>query len=120
MVIRMGAEESNSGQRGSGISVNGQRVDADDVDKLLLNAIFRKIVWADVTDLVNWQTGGPSTHQLGTLIVNPPRNLFNFYFGAEGGGYLDALVKFVLGLAATLIFLYFIAVMFAAVLIYSI
>src|SRR5262249_27365755 len=83
-------------------------------------SIFRKIVWADVTDLVHWQTGASSSHQLGTLIVNPPRNLFNFYFGAEGSNYLDVLLKFVFGLTGTLIFVYFIAVMFAAVLIYSI
>ena len=58
---------------------------------------------------MHWQTGGASTHQLGTLIVNPPRNLLNFYFGSEGSGYFDALLKFIVGLTGTLVFVYFIA-----------
>ncbi len=122
MVVRMGSEgkDSKKPERGSGVSVNGQSINDQDVDQLIFNAAFRKIVWADVTDLVQWQTGSPSTHQLGTLIINPPRNLFNFYFGSEGSNYMDVLIKFVLGLTGVLIFFYFIAVMFAAVLIYSI
>src|SRR5437764_4871027 len=69
---------------------------------------------------MHWQTGGASTHQLGTLIVNPPRNLLNFYFCADGSRYLSGLLKFLFGLTTMLVFVYFIAVMFAAVLIYSI
>ena len=123
MIIRMG-----SGRTGAKRRVRGGGVDIDiedsnensDVDQLLVNSILRKIVWVDVTDLMHWQTGGASTHKLGTLIVNPPRNLLNFYFGSEGSGYFDALLKFIVGLTGTLVFVYFIAVMFAAVLIYSI
>jgi serine phosphatase RsbU (regulator of sigma subunit) len=128
MIIRMGSA-MGSGRTGTRRRVRGAGVDIDidggnnddgDVDQLLVNSIFRKIVWVDVTDLMHWQTGGASTHQLGTLIVNPWSNLLNFYFGAEGGGYLGKLVKVIFVLAGTLVFFYFIAVMFAAVLIYSI
>jgi serine phosphatase RsbU (regulator of sigma subunit) len=123
MVVRMGMGRAKKNKDGHTVDLNidGENKDADDdVDKLLMQSIFRKIVWADVTDLMSWETGGPTTHQLGTLIVNPWRNLFNFYFGSEGGGYLDALLKFIFGLTGALVVVYFIAVMFAAVLIYSI
>src|SRR5438105_2691612 len=65
-----------------------------EIDDLLLHSIGRKIIWADVTDTVQWDTGGASTHQLGSLIINPWGSLLNFYFGAEGSGYLGVLLKF--------------------------
>jgi serine phosphatase RsbU (regulator of sigma subunit) len=127
MIVRMGSGKSGTRprtprRRDGGASIDLDLDDGDDseIDQLLLHSIFRKIVWADVTDLVDWNTGGASTHQHGALIVNPWRNLFNFYFGAEGSRYLDVLLKAIFSLAATLVFVYFIAVMFAAVLIYSI
>jgi serine phosphatase RsbU (regulator of sigma subunit) len=122
MTVRMGSGQSGSKRRvrGTGMDIDIEGNDDRDIEQLVFRSIFRKIVWGDVTDLMHWDTGGPSTHQLGTLIINPWRNLFNFYFGSEGGNYLDVLLKFIFGLTGTLVVVYFIAVMFAAVLIYSI
>ena len=123
MIVRMGVGGKNSRRtrsRSGGVDIDVEGNDDDEVKQLLLHSLFRSIVWPDVTGLIHWDTGGPSTHELGSVIVNPPRNLFNFYFGSEGSGYLDALLKFILGLTGTLVFVYFLAVMFAAVLIYSI
>jgi HAMP domain-containing protein len=129
MIVRMSSEardqESNSTRRERRRGRGGVNVDFgdnkdDDVDQLILRSIGRRIIWPDVTDTIHWQTGGPSTHQLGTLIVNPFANILNFYFGAEGSKYLDALLKAIAVLTTTLIFIYLIAVMFAGVLIYSI
>lgn len=125
MIVRMTSEgdgtDANRGQRkrGGGININIDGKD-DEFDKLLLGSIGRKIIWPDVTDLVRWDTGGASTHQLVTLIVNPVPNILNFYFGAEGSKYLDGLLKAIAILTTMLIFIYMVAVMFAAVLIYSI
>lgn len=128
MIVRIGTsktdddEEDKGGRRKrrGGVTINMAGKEDEDVDDLLLRSIGRRIIWADVTDTVHWDTGGRSTHQLATLIINPVSNIFHFYFGAEGSRYLDALLKVIAGLTTTLVFIYFVAVMFAGVLIYSI
>ena len=124
MIVRMGPGRRRAGSDGTSIDLDIDDKDVkhgnEDVDELLLHSIGRQIIWPDLADLIDWETGGKSTHSLGSLIINPPRNIFNFYFGAEGSRYLDVLLKFIFSLTALLIFGYFIAVMFAAVLIYSI
>jgi len=129
MVVRMTREgdiddssrrsDRSQRKRGGGININIDGQD-DDFDKLMVNSIGRKIIWPDLTDLIHWETGGASTHKLLTLIINPVPNLLNFYFGAEGSKYLDGLLKAILILTGMLILIYMVAVMFAAVLIYSI
>ena len=125
MVIRMSNMDSDgSGRRPrkrgrGGIHISGTGKD-DELDRLVVSSIGRKIIWPDITGLVQWESGGSSTSKLMTLIVNPVPNLLNFYFGAEGSRYLDALLKAIAILTTMLIFIYMVAVMFAGVLIYSI
>jgi sigma-B regulation protein RsbU (phosphoserine phosphatase) len=54
------------------------------------------------------------------LIVNPPSNLFSYYFGASAGEYFNILATIIATLAALLMAMYFVAALFAAVLIFSI
>jgi serine phosphatase RsbU (regulator of sigma subunit) len=124
MIVRMvsddGDEHSARGPRRRGaVNINLSGSD-EEFEQLILRSIGRKIVWPDVTGLMNWETGGASTHQLMTLIVNPVPNILNFYFGDEGSKYLDGLLKAIAILTGMLIMIYMVAVMFAAVLIYSI
>ena len=123
MIVRMSG--TDEGKRIKPPKPRGRGVDIDfdnddEFGQLVLQSIGRKIIWGDITDLVHWETGGRSTHQLGSFIINPVPNVMQFYFGSEGGRYLNLLLKFIFGLSMTLIFVYFIAVLFAAVLIYSI
>jgi len=125
MVIRMSNMDSDGSHRRprkrgrGGIHISGTGKD-DELDQLVVSSIGRKIIWPDITGLVQWESGGSSTSKLMTLIVNPVPNLLNFYFGAEGSRYLDALLKAIAILTTMLIFIYMVAVMFAGVLIYSI
>src|SRR5205085_10164323 len=59
-------------------------------------------------------------HQLFTLIINPFSSLLQFYFGAGSDRYVKILVNVIASLAVMLLFIYMIAALFAAVLIYSI
>jgi serine phosphatase RsbU (regulator of sigma subunit) len=88
----------------------------------VLSANFgRNIVWGDITDLTDWQTGTEMRdHSLFMLIVNPPSNLFSYYFGKSAGEYFRILATIIIGLAALLMAMYFIAALFAGVLIFSI
>jgi serine phosphatase RsbU (regulator of sigma subunit) len=54
------------------------------------------------------------------LIVNPPSNLFSYYFGKSAGEYFNILATIIAGLATLLMAMYLVAAMFAAVLIFSI
>jgi sigma-B regulation protein RsbU (phosphoserine phosphatase) len=82
---------------------------------------FRNIVWVDVTSLTDWQTGKEDGgHDFATLIINPVRNLLNFYVGSGGDAYLRTLLTVIAGLTVMLLFVYLIASLFAAVLIFSI
>ena len=96
----------------------------EDVEELVVRSLWpplQNIIWADVSSLTDWQTGrDDDSRQLATLIINPTRNLFNFYFGSSGGTYLRSLLGVIFGLSTMLLFVYFIAVLFAGVLIISI
>jgi sigma-B regulation protein RsbU (phosphoserine phosphatase) len=88
----------------------------------VLRAIGRKVIWADVTALTDWNTGATvdGRHELFTLIINPFQNLFHFYFGTEADSYVSTLLQFTAGLIILLLVFYAMAVLFAAVLIFSI
>ena len=82
---------------------------------------FENIIWPDITSLTDWHTGEDhNTRQLATLIINPTRNLFNFYFGSSGSRVLQTVLGVILVLSIMLLFVYFIAVLFAGVLVFSI
>ncbi len=123
MIIRTGRATSTDG--GADIS-NNKNVDVggsseDDMGKLMLQSIGRKIIWGDLTSLNDWGTGEHSdSHQLFTLIINPVSSLFQFYFGPGSAQYIRILVNIIAGIGLTLLFLYMMAALFAAVLIYSI
>jgi serine phosphatase RsbU (regulator of sigma subunit) len=97
-----------------------------DFDDNALKEVFgdnvgRNIIWGDLTDLTDWQTGKQLTDRsLFMLIVNPPSNLFSYYFGASAGEYFNILATIIAGLAALLMVMYFMAALFALVLIFSI
>jgi serine phosphatase RsbU (regulator of sigma subunit) len=83
--------------------------------------IGRNIIWGDLTDLTDWNTGHELTdHSLFMLIVNPPSNLFSYYFGASAGEYFNILARIIAVLTVMLMMMYVVAALFAAVLIFSI
>jgi serine phosphatase RsbU (regulator of sigma subunit) len=128
MTVRMTVD--NGKTRKSGLSVSrrgGRSFDIDDDDSgdlkdLLFNSIGRKVIWADVTALTDWNTGATieDRHNLFTLIVNPFPNLFHFYFGAHADDYVRGLLQFMAVVVCLLLVFYALAVLFAAVLIFSI
>jgi serine phosphatase RsbU (regulator of sigma subunit) len=128
MTVRMGVESANrSRNKGVRVSSGEHTFNIDDDDKgevtdLVLRSIFRKVIWADVTSLTDWNTGATvdGQHELFTLIINPFQNLFHFYFGAQADSYVSALLQFTAGLTIMLLVFYALAVLFAAVLIFSI
>ena len=115
MLVRMAKAEAKHG----GSSVN---IDADDDFKgILAGNLGTKIIWGDLTEMTGWDTGlADDDHRLFTLIANPPRNLLLYYFGDGGSRYFDILLKVIIGLATMLMIMYFIAALFASVLIFSI
>lgn len=83
--------------------------------------IGRNIIWGDITDLTDWQTGKQLTDRsLFMLIVTPPSNLFSYYFGTSAGDLFNILATIIAGIAALLMAMYFVAALFALVLIFSI
>ena len=131
MIARVTEEESHRARRRNGDS--DDNVDADvsfkddkdeNIARLVLRSLwppFENIVWADLSSMTDWQTGrDDETHKLGSLIINPTRNLFNFYFGSSGSSILRSVLGVILGLAVMLLFVYLIAVLFAGVLVFSI
>lgn len=114
MIVSMAKAEDDGG----GIKV---RADDDSFKKVLAGNIGTKIIWGDLAELTDWDTGkGIVDRRLFTLIANPPRNLLSYYFGNSGSRYFDFLVVIIIGLAVTLMMMYAIAAMFAVVLIFSI
>jgi serine phosphatase RsbU (regulator of sigma subunit) len=98
-------------------------IDFDDnaLKEVFGDNIGRNIIWGDLTELTDWQTGKELTDRsLFMLIVNPPSNLFSYYFGASAGEYFNILATIIAGLAALLMAMYFVAALFALVLIFSI
>jgi serine phosphatase RsbU (regulator of sigma subunit) len=129
MTVRMGMEDGGDRPRNRGVRVSSGEhtfTMADDekgeLTDLVLRSIFRKVIWADLTSLTDWQTGATvdGQHELFTLIVNPFQNLFHFYFGAQADNYVNVLLQFTAGLTIMLLVFYALAVLFAAVLIFSI
>jgi sigma-B regulation protein RsbU (phosphoserine phosphatase) len=145
MIVRMGHEDQRrdveeakprdgslhvtvGGQDGAPVKMKrgGTNLNFDDGDigERVVRALwppFRNIVWADVASLTDWNTGNEGDgRQLATLIINPSRNLFHFYFGASSDRYLSVLVQVILGLTITLLCVYFLAALFAGMLIFSI
>ena len=124
MVIRLGRESDTPKKRPVGESVEGKNVDFqdnDDMEDLVVSSIGRKIIWGDLTSLNDWNTGASDEeHQLFTLIINPVSSLFQFYFGSGSDRYVKILINVIVSLAVMLLFIYMIAALFAAVLIYSI
>ncbi|HEV7572227.1 MAG TPA: SpoIIE family protein phosphatase [Thermoanaerobaculia bacterium] len=128
MTVRMTVDTGKSSK--SALRVNrrgGSSFDIDDDDNgglkdLLFNSIGRKVIWADVTALTDWTSGATidGRHELFTLIVNPFPNLFHFYFGAQADDYVRGLLQFMAFVICLLLVFYALAVLFAAVLIFSI
>ncbi|HEX3579191.1 MAG TPA: SpoIIE family protein phosphatase, partial [Thermoanaerobaculia bacterium] len=128
MTVRMTVEGAKKSRRGGlSVSKGNHSFDIDDDDngevtELVFKSIGRKVIWADVTSLTDWNSGATidGHHELFTLIVNPYQNLFHFYFGAQADDYVRSLLQVMLVLTCLLLFFYALAVLFAAVLIFSI
>src|SRR5438132_1962222 len=125
MIIRIGRESDQPAKKdGVHGSVDGKNVEfkaSNDMEDLFIRSIGRKIIWADLTSPNDWDSGASDeNHQLFTLIVNPAQSLLQFYFGSGSDRYVKILVNVILSLAVMLLFIYMMAALFAAVLIYSI
>lgn len=128
MTVRLTVEGARNA-RNNGLRVKNRNhsfnIDGDDkgeVTDLILRSIFRKVIWPDMTTLTDWNSGASldDRHQLFTLIINPFQNLFHFYFGAQADSYVSGLLQFTAALTVLLLVFYALAVLFAAVLIFSI
>jgi serine phosphatase RsbU (regulator of sigma subunit) len=113
MIVRTATTEG----KGEGLSF-----EKDDAFKEALTGNFgSSIIWGDLEKLTDWNTGRTvEERQLFTLIINPPRNLLSYYFGPSGSRYFDILLTVIMGLAGMLMMMYFVAALFASVLIFSI
>jgi len=126
MIIRVGREsDSAPKKKGVNVKVEGSNVDFNeddsDMEDLIVRSIGRKIIWGDLTSLNDWKSGtSDDEHQLFTLIINPVSSLFQFYFGAGSDQYVRILFHVITSLTVMLLFIYMMAALFAAVLIYSI
>jgi len=127
MTVRLTVEGKKKSAGGLSVRTDQHTFDIDDDDKgevtdLVLRSIGRKVIWPDVTTLTDWNTGASieGRHELFTLIINPFQNLFHFYFGAQADSYVSGLMQFTAALIVLLLVFYFLAVLFAAVLIFSI
>jgi serine phosphatase RsbU (regulator of sigma subunit) len=130
MIIRMGRDtESGRDERRARIQTGTHKaavhVDVVDKDKdfedVISRSIGRKILWGDLTAINLWESGKTEqNHQLFTLISNPISSLVQFYFGSGSDRYMRILFNVIGGISAMLLFIYMIAALFAAVLIYSI
>jgi serine phosphatase RsbU (regulator of sigma subunit) len=131
MTVRMSVEGADKARKASPgklrVTNRNRSFDFDDDEngdttKLLLNSIGRKVIWADVTSLTDWNTGATidGHHELFTLIINPFQNLFHFYFGSQADEYVRRLMQFMAVVICLLLVFYALAVLFAAVLIFSI
>lgn len=97
-------------------------IDTDDEFRGVLAGNFgTKIIWGDLVEITDWQTGkSDESHRLFSLIINPPRNLLSYYFGESGGRYFELLLRVIIVLTVMLMMMYAIAALFASVLIFSI
>jgi serine phosphatase RsbU (regulator of sigma subunit) len=116
MIVRTANAKSTS-------NGNGTDIDFDDnvLKEVFGENLGRNIIWGDLTNLTDWQTGKELVgRSVFMLIVNPPSNLFSYYFGSSAGDYFNILARIIAGLAGLLMAMYFVAALFAAVLIFSI
>jgi len=135
MTVRMLTETDSEGEprtsrrmrmrtstgRNINMKIDDKKIDDREWKELAFNALGRKIIWVDSTELGDWNSGAStSNHNLVSLIINPVPNLFHFYFGSGGSRVLDGILKFIGGLTVLLLCIYMFAGLFAAVLIYSI
>jgi sigma-B regulation protein RsbU (phosphoserine phosphatase) len=128
MTVRQGVEGGARGRTSALHVQNGKHSfdfeedDKGEVTELLLRSAFRKVIWPDMTTLTDWNSGASlgDRHELFTLIINPYQNLFHFYFGAQADSYVSGLLQFTAALTILLMVVYALAVLFAAVLIFSI
>jgi serine phosphatase RsbU (regulator of sigma subunit) len=118
MVIRTGtARGSKREGRDGNINVESN----EQLQDVFKKNFGRRIIWGDLADLTDWNTGQPITDRsLFTLISNPPRNLFRYYFGASAGDYIGILANVIAGITVLLMMMYGFAALFAAILIFSI
>jgi serine phosphatase RsbU (regulator of sigma subunit) len=108
----------------SGASV-GDEDDPDiEIDDAVLQPFIQRawrrngVIWGDPTPpLVSWEDGEPGERAF-ILISNPWSNLLSFYFGSSR--YVQAILGVILGIASLLAVVYFLAVILAGGLIYSI
>jgi HAMP domain-containing protein len=102
------------------VNIDVSNDDGDEIQRLFMRSVGRKVVWGDITSLTDWTTGDTSESlQLVTIIAIPVTNLYQFYFGSSGR-YFETLVNLVFGLTIALFVVYLMAALFAAVLIFSI
>lgn len=118
MIVRTANAKGRRSNGGTDAQID---FDDDALGEVFTGNVGRNIVWGDITDLTDWNSGKElADRSLFMLIVNPPRNLFSYYFGASAGEYFRILATIIAGLAALLMTMYFLAALFAAVLIFSI
>ena len=119
MIVKTGTarEQPKAGKNDGDITL-----DADDgLGETFATHFGRGIIWGDIADLTDWNTGEAMTdHSLFTLIVNPPRRLFSYHFGSAAGEYSKVLLTVIVTLSVMLMMMYAIAALFAGVLIFSI
>src|SRR5438105_877593 len=125
MIIRIGHESAHRKNSGVRMSNDGKDIDFNDngggIEYRSVHAIGRKIICGDLTSLNEWGTvGSDENPPLFTLVITPVSSLLQFYFGAGSDRYVKILVNVIASLAVMLLFIYMIAALFAAVLIYSI
>ncbi|MEO8034317.1 MAG: SpoIIE family protein phosphatase [Acidobacteriota bacterium] len=117
----------NKKLRRAHVVVNGKAQDVevagdDAIEDVFSRGLkFNRVIWGDPSELSDWESGRHDhPHQLFTLVSNPISNLFQFYFGASSGRYVDMLERIILSITVMLFIIYMMAAMFAAVLIFSI
>ena len=113
MIVRTGSAQA----KGDNFNINSN----DDFKEALAGNFGNNIIWGDLAELTDWSSGRTiEDRRLFSLIINPPRNLLSYYFGSSGSRYFDILLKIILGMAGMLMMMYFVAALFASVLIFSI
>jgi serine phosphatase RsbU (regulator of sigma subunit) len=126
ILTKVGERTIRTNRRGVQVNTGGKsfNIEGDGDNQfgdLLIHSVGRKVVWADQTELTDWNSGtSEGKHELFTLIVNPFQNLFHYYFGAEADNYVSGLLQFTAGIIFLMFIFYVLAVLFAAVLIFSI
>lgn len=128
---RGGIRISSANEPKPAVTVGSQSVgDEEDpnddwqVDDKVLGPFMKKawrrngVIWGDPTPpLTRWENGELADRAF-VLISNPWKNLLDFYFGSSD--YVRAILGIILGIASTLALVYFLAVLLAGGLIFSI